>query len=82
MYFNFLASPEREILWAAEQGDLDLVKSLVSKNSELVHVHDKDGYTALHRASYSDHLSIVQVRILGQFIFINDIYHTFYSEPC
>ncbi|XP_050541966.1 ankyrin repeat domain-containing protein 49-like [Daktulosphaira vitifoliae] len=54
------ASPEREILWAAEQGNLDLVKSLVSKQSNLVHVQDNDGYTALHRASYSNHLNIVE----------------------
>ncbi|CAH1736226.1 ankyrin repeat domain-containing protein 49-like [Aphis gossypii] len=54
------ATPEREILWAAEQGKLDLVRSLVLKHTHLVHVHDKDGYTALHRACYSNHLSIVE----------------------
>lgn len=54
------ATPEREILWAAEKGDLDLVKSLVSKHSHLVNVHDKDGYTALHRACYSNHVAIVE----------------------
>lgn len=78
MYLNILASPEREILWAAERGDLNLVKSLVSKNNELVHAHDKDGYTALHRASYSNHLSIVQVSILGKCIYTTDIYFIFY----
>lgn len=86
MYFNFSASPEREILWASEQGNLDLVKSLVLKNSKLVHVHDKDGYTALHRASYSNHLSIVQVSVFDKFIYTTDIYFTciyvysFYSK--
>jgi len=54
------ATPEREILWAAEQGDLDLIKSLVLKHSYLVNVQDKDGYTALHRACYNNHLSIVE----------------------
>lgn len=56
-----LASPEREILWAAEQGDFILIKSLVSKYSNLINVQDADGYTALHRACYSNHLSIVEV---------------------
>lgn len=60
----FLASPEREILWAAEQGDLNLVVSLVSKQSALVKIQDKDGYTALHRACYSNHLRIVEVRLI------------------
>lgn len=63
--YLFLASPEQEILWAAEQGDLDLIISLVSKQSTLVKVQDKDGYTALHRACYSNHLRIVEVRLIN-----------------
>lgn len=60
---EILASPEQEILWAAEKGDLDLVKSLVSKHRHLVNVHDKDGYTALHRACYSNHVAVVEVSV-------------------
>ncbi|VVC37783.1 Ankyrin repeat-containing domain,Ankyrin repeat [Cinara cedri] len=53
-------TPEQEVLWAAEKGNLDLVKSLVSEHSYLVDVCDKDGYTPLHRASYSNHLSVIE----------------------
>ncbi|KAL0279672.1 UNVERIFIED_CONTAM: hypothetical protein PYX00_001177 [Menopon gallinae] len=51
--------PETEILWAAENGDLELVKKLTKINEDLLHVKDKDGYTPLHRACYSDHVEIV-----------------------
>ncbi|XP_050441239.1 ankyrin repeat domain-containing protein 49-like [Adelges cooleyi] len=54
-------TPEKEILWAAEQGDLILVKSLISKQKNLINVQDTDGYTPLHRASYSNHLPIVEL---------------------
>lgn len=76
-----LASPEQEILWAAEQGNLGLVKTLVSKQSNLVNIHDNDGYTALHRACYSNHLPIVDVSIMHiDILFYNLIfyYYSFY----
>lgn len=53
--------PEKEILWAAENGDLELVKKLTKVNTDLLHVKDKDGYTPLHRACYSNHVEIVDV---------------------
>nr|CAD7419668.1 unnamed protein product [Timema poppensis] len=54
-------SPEKEILWAAENGDLDSLRRLLSSNAQLVHVTDKDGYTPLHRACYNDHVEAVDV---------------------
>lgn len=42
------------ILQAAERGDLNEVRELVTAEPLCVSARDKDGYTALHRASYSD----------------------------
>lgn len=54
-------TPEKEILWAAEKGDIDIVKTLVESNPELVHVKDHDGYSPLHRACYENHLNIAEL---------------------
>nr|CAD7579711.1 unnamed protein product [Timema californicum] len=54
-------SPEKEILWAAENGDLDSLRRLLSSDAQLVHVTDKDGYTPLHRACYNDHIEAVDL---------------------
>lgn len=56
------AKPVTEILWAAENGDLDLVKKLLSQDPELVNVKDSDGYTPLHRACYNDHSDVTEVK--------------------
>lgn len=40
------------VLKAAEKGDLETLKAILEKNS-CVNATDSDGYTALHRASYS-----------------------------
>ncbi|XP_018328199.1 ankyrin repeat domain-containing protein 49-like [Agrilus planipennis] len=53
-------TPEKEILWAAENGELEVVKSLVLKDPGLVNVADKDGYTPLHRACYNNHVEVVE----------------------
>lgn len=49
------------MLWAAENGRLDIVKEIIQTNAGLIHVRDNDGYTPLHRASYNDHTEIVKV---------------------
>lgn len=54
-------SPEKEILWAAENGRRELVRKLVHEEPRLVDVRDKDGYTPLHRACYNDHLDAVNL---------------------
>ncbi|OAD55206.1 Ankyrin repeat domain-containing protein 49 [Eufriesea mexicana] len=45
----------KEILTAAENGELDKVKCLLLKNPDLLECTDKDGYTPLHRACYGNH---------------------------
>ncbi|KAK5640114.1 hypothetical protein RI129_010925 [Pyrocoelia pectoralis] len=52
-------TPEKEILWSAEKGKLEIVKHLVQSDPNLVNVSDSDGYTPLHRACYNDHIDIV-----------------------
>lgn len=54
-------TPEKEILWAAENGDANRVSELLEANSNLTKVSDKDGYTPLHRAAYNNHLRVVDV---------------------
>lgn len=47
------------MLWAAENGELDTLKELLTSAPGLVHAQDSDGYTPLHRASYGNHLATV-----------------------
>lgn len=69
-FFCFcLEKPETEILWAAENGRLDLLKNLVTKNPGLVKVKDRDGYTPLHRACYNNHSEVVEVFKLNSLLY-------------
>ena len=54
-------SPTLKTLWAAEHGDLEIVKELVTGDKHLVNSRDDDGYTPLHRASYENHIPVIQV---------------------
>lgn len=56
-----LETPEKEILWAAENGDLKKLKILLEQNPLLVNCTDRDGYTPLHRACYSNHIEVVDL---------------------
>ncbi|KAK9875574.1 hypothetical protein WA026_009377 [Henosepilachna vigintioctopunctata] len=51
---------EKSILQAAEQGQLEYIKTLLNKNPALIQAKDKDGYTPLHRACYGNHVNVVQ----------------------
>ncbi|KAF5300704.1 hypothetical protein FQA39_LY11066 [Lamprigera yunnana] len=53
------ATTRKEILWAAEKGNLDVVKKLVELDPSLMSVVDSDGYSPLHRACYNNNLDIV-----------------------
>uniref|UniRef100_A0A1B6CFN9 Uncharacterized protein n=1 Tax=Clastoptera arizonana TaxID=38151 RepID=A0A1B6CFN9_9HEMI len=53
-------TPYKEILWAAENGNLNVVKALIESDSSLVNITDKDGYTPLHRACYNNHVEVVE----------------------
>lgn len=54
---------EKEVLWAAENGDMPVLRKLLLSDPELVNVHDKDGYTPLHRACYSKHHDAAELLI-------------------
>ncbi|XP_069941139.1 mitochondrial GTPase 1 isoform X2 [Cherax quadricarinatus] len=55
------ATPEREILWACENGKQSVVEEILKEHPEAVGATDSDGYTPLHRAAYSDFPDIVKV---------------------
>lgn len=59
--YNILGTPEKEILWAAVHGHVDVVKNLLDSNSDLVNVRDSDGYSPLHRACYENHVEIAKI---------------------
>lgn len=47
------------MLWAAENGEIVILRELLTKQPGLVHVQDSDGYTPLHRAAYSNHVDVI-----------------------
>lgn len=53
----------QSLLSAAELGDIDRVKEILSKSPLIINRTDSDGYTALHRACYSGHESMVLLLI-------------------
>jgi len=53
-------NPKMRFLWAAQYDKLELVKSLLESSPSLLTFKDGDGYTALHRASYNNHIQIVR----------------------
>ena len=52
--------PGPRFLWAGQHNKLALVEILLNSDAKLIHFRDEDGYTALHRASYSNHAKMVQ----------------------
>lgn len=48
------------VLKAAESGNLDALRQLVSTTSELVNCRDADDYTPLHRACYNNHTEVIK----------------------
>ena len=57
------APAARDIHAAAKAGDLQAVRSLVSKNPELIDAPDERGVTPLHRAAIEGHRDIVEYLI-------------------
>lgn len=60
-YFLFEETAEKEILWATENGNKELVRNLITTDPLLVHSRDSDGYTPLHRACYNNDLELVDL---------------------
>ncbi|XP_023026468.1 ankyrin repeat domain-containing protein 49 [Leptinotarsa decemlineata] len=54
---------EHQILEACENGNLETVKHLIETHPNLINATDKDKYTPLHRACYSNHIDIVKYLI-------------------
>ncbi|XP_028129824.1 ankyrin repeat domain-containing protein 49 isoform X2 [Diabrotica virgifera virgifera] len=51
---------EDDLLQACENGNLKLIQAILETEPNLIHAVDKDKYTALHRACYSNHIDIVK----------------------
>ena len=45
--------PGPKFLWAAQHNDIEVLKSLLESDTNLMKFVDSDQYTALHRAAYS-----------------------------
>ncbi|CAG4979263.1 unnamed protein product [Parnassius apollo] len=56
---NPKANPIDHVLWAAENGELEELKELLTSQPGLVHARDSDGYTPLHRAAYGNHVACI-----------------------
>ena len=52
---EIMTNPHKKILWAAENGDTQLVAELLESDHNLVNSKDGDGYSPLHRAAYENH---------------------------
>lgn len=53
------ANPIDHVLWAAENGEIETLQSLLASQPNLIKARDGDGYTPLHRAAYGNHLQCV-----------------------
>uniref|UniRef100_A0AC34F8G2 Ankyrin repeat domain-containing protein 49 n=1 Tax=Panagrolaimus sp. ES5 TaxID=591445 RepID=A0AC34F8G2_9BILA len=53
-----LADPKEQFLTAAEDGNLDQLKTMIEKYPNFLHVRDRDNYTPLHRAAYNNHVDV------------------------
>ncbi|PAV63385.1 hypothetical protein WR25_06321 isoform B [Diploscapter pachys] len=54
-----LEDPIETFLTAAEEGNGEKVRELLEFDPSLIKASDRDGYTALHRAAYNNHLPVV-----------------------
>ncbi|ETN75856.1 ankyrin repeat protein [Necator americanus] len=43
----------------AENGNVGVLRSMLDSDPDLLSVSDEDGYTALHRAAYNNHIDVV-----------------------
>ncbi|EYB93896.1 hypothetical protein Y032_0177g573 [Ancylostoma ceylanicum] len=48
-----------KFLKEAENGNIDAMRSMLDNDPELLSACDEDGYTALHRAAYNNHMDAV-----------------------
>lgn len=50
-------------MWAAEEGQTEIVEKILKQYPELVNKKDRDGYTALHKTCYNNHYETAKVLI-------------------
>lgn len=48
------ATLERKILWAVNEGKIEVVRAVLAERPSCVRATDSDGYTPLHRACYNN----------------------------
>lgn len=58
-----IATLERKILWATNEGKLEIVRTILNNRVSCVSATDNDGYTPLHRACYENHIDIAKLLI-------------------
>lgn len=61
LYLVLIETPERELLWAANENRIDIIFKILNKQPEVVNTVDRDGYTALHKAAYNDFYELAQL---------------------
>ena len=61
--------PAAELLWTSQHGDIEAVKLLIKNHQEVINTRDKDKYTPLHRAAYSNHPLIIKVSFFIIYLF-------------
>lgn len=49
------------MLWAANEGKIDLAEEILVRNPGIVNTKDEDGYTALHKACYNNNYELAEV---------------------
>ncbi|CAD7086086.1 unnamed protein product [Hermetia illucens] len=54
-------SLDREILWAANEGKIDVIREILHLDPDSVNSVDDDGYTPLHRACYNNFVDIAEL---------------------
>lgn len=52
--------PAEQVLTAAETGNIEKLKELLSRDPSLLQARDSDNYTPLHRAAYNNHVECVR----------------------
>ena len=55
------SEPGPRLLWAAQHNETEIMTAILEAHPELIKFQDSDGYTALHRASYSNHLDAARL---------------------
>ncbi|XP_023219489.1 ankyrin repeat domain-containing protein 49-like [Centruroides sculpturatus] len=53
--------PEKDVLQAAENNEVEVLRALLENDPNLVNVKDEDSYTPLHRACYNNNVEVIRI---------------------